>query len=373
MPRKLDWEAKLEHDANGNLSAGIRRVTQVISITDIININIIGVVPTRRPRFDESEPIAAILKARISANHPGTLDAEFVPSAKIGTEAIVGYTSSASSTEPQCRHCALSLLFGRTPLSMLPWLLWLAFRLLLLLSPLLMLLILGLLLWLPSRGPSLLLTLGLLFWLPGCGLSLLLTLGLLLWLPSRGPSLLLLLFRLGFLLLFGALIILFVLALLSVRGSKSSEKKEQNSRADKSNWLHECFLQYGAFMHPSPARLARLLFLIAVYAGRPGDLAPIHSVWFITTQRGSVKRNEGLQKHAKATQPRQSSLLLRPLIDILEDTPMNICSLRHTFCCLLQFAQNWLGRGQNRGSETGRPGITESTVPASLRAGPQRK
>jgi hypothetical protein len=243
-----------------------------------------------------------------------------VPSAKIGTEAIVGYTSSASGTEPQCRHCALSLLFGRTPLSMLPWLLWLAFRLLLLLFPLLMLLTLGLLLWLSCCGLSLLLTLGLLLWLPGCGLSLLLTLGLLLWLsgcglslllplglllwlPGCGLSLLLLLFRLGFLLLFGALIIF---VLLSVRGSKSSEKKEQNSRADKSNWFHECFLQYGVFMHPSLARLARLLFRIAVYAGRPGDLAPIHSVWSITTQRGPVKQNEGVQKHSKATQPRRS-------------------------------------------------------------------
>jgi hypothetical protein len=150
-----------------------------------------------------------------------------------------------------------------------------------------------------------LLTLGLLLWLPCCGLSLLLTLGLLLW-PCCGLSLLLLLFRFGFLLLFGALILLLVLILLSVRGSKGSEKKEQNSRGDKSNWFHERFLQYGAFMHPSLARLARLSFPIAVYAGRPGDLVPIHSVWFITTQRGSVKRNEGLQKHSEATQPRRS-------------------------------------------------------------------
>jgi len=164
-----------------------------------------------------------------------------MPSAKIGTEAIVGYTSSASGTEPQCRHCALTLFFGRTPLSMLPRLLWLAFCLLLLLFPLLMLL-----------------TLGLLLWLSCCRLSLLLTLGLLLWLSCCGLSLLLLLFRLGLLLLFGALTILFALLLLSVRGSKSSEKKEQNSRADKSNWFHEYFLQYGAFMHPSLARLARL-------------------------------------------------------------------------------------------------------------------
>jgi len=257
---------KLEHDANGNPRAGIRRVTQVISVTDVININVIGVVPTRRPRLDESEPIAAILKARISANHPGTLDAEFVPSAKIGTEAIVGYTTSASGTEPQCRHRALSLLFGRTPLSMLPWLLWLAFRLLLL-FPLLMLL-----------------TLGLLLWLPCCGLSLLLTLGLLLWLPCCGLSLLLLLFRLGFLLLFGALIIL-LFVLLSVRGSKSSEKKEQNSRADKSNWFHECFLQLRRFHAPfAGASGAVIVFESLSTLDDPG-------IWPPFTQSGLLRPN----------------------------------------------------------------------------------
>lgn len=162
-----------------------------------------------------------------------------------------------------------------------------------------LLLTLGLLLWRPCCGLSLLLTLGLLLRLSCCGLRLLLTLGLPLWLPCCGPSLLLLLFRLGFLLLFGALIILLALVPLSVRGSKSSEKKEQNCRADKSNWFHECFLQYGAFMHPSAEHLARLLFLTAVYARRLGNLAPIHSLWFITTQRGSVKQNEGLKNMQK--------------------------------------------------------------------------
>jgi len=115
------------------------------------------------------------------------------------------------------------------------------FLLLRLLSPGLLLLLLALLNLLPL---SLLL-------LP-CGLGLLLLLLLL----SRRPGLLLLLprwlglllFRLGLLFLFRGLRIL---PLASVCGSACSEKKEQNSRADKSNWFHECCLHYCAFMRPS--------------------------------------------------------------------------------------------------------------------------
>jgi fatty acid desaturase len=58
--------------------------------------------------------------------------------------------------------------------------------------------------------------------------------------------LLLLLFRLSLLLLFRGLWLL-----LCVRGSKGSEKKEQNSGADKCNWFHECCLQYGDLLRPS--------------------------------------------------------------------------------------------------------------------------
>jgi len=62
---------------------------------------------------------------------------------------------------------------------------------------------------------------------------------------------LLLLFRLGLLLLFRGFPLLFMLLLLCIRGSNGSEKKEQNSRVDKSNWFHECRLPYGDFMRPS--------------------------------------------------------------------------------------------------------------------------
>jgi hypothetical protein len=37
---------------------------------------------------------------------------------------------------------------------------------------------------------------------------------------------------------------------LCVRGSNGSKKKEQNPRADKSNWFHVCRLHYGDFTRP---------------------------------------------------------------------------------------------------------------------------
>jgi hypothetical protein len=68
---------------------------------------------------------------------------------------------------------------------------------------------------------------------------------------------LLLFFRLS--LLFLGLSVLFLLLLLWVRGSNGSEKKHQNSRADKSNWFHECCLLYGDFMRPSLVMLGAVL------------------------------------------------------------------------------------------------------------------
>jgi len=65
-----------------------------------------------------------------------------------------------------------------------------------------------------------------------------LSLLLLLFLFRFSLLLLLFLFGLSLLLLFRGL----SLFLLRVRGSNGSEKKEQNSRTDKSNWFHECCL-----------------------------------------------------------------------------------------------------------------------------------
>ncbi len=46
-------------------------------------------------------------------------------------------------------------------------------------------------------------------------------------------------------------VLLFLLLMLCVGRRNGSEKKEQNSRADKTNWFHECCLHYGDFMRPS--------------------------------------------------------------------------------------------------------------------------
>ena len=256
--RSLDGIAldeRLVHvDRECNANAGIERVTQVIPAIDVIYVNVVGVVPTYRPRLNKSEPKAAVLKARISANHPWTADAESMPAPKIGTEPVVRYATAASGTEPQCWRCALPLHFGRTPLSMLLrlllsalWLLLgLGLRLCLLLSVLWLLLGLGLRLCLLLSVLWLLLGLGLRLCLLLSALWLLLGLGLRLCLLLS--ALWLLLFRLRLLLLFRGLSLFFMLLQLCVRGSSGSEKKEQNSRADKSNWFHECCLHYGDFL-----------------------------------------------------------------------------------------------------------------------------
>ena len=60
------WERWLEHHADGNLIAGIRRIAQVILTVDVVDVNVVGVIPAYRPRLNEAEPVAAVLEARIS-------------------------------------------------------------------------------------------------------------------------------------------------------------------------------------------------------------------------------------------------------------------------------------------------------------------
>jgi hypothetical protein len=70
------------------------------------------------------------------------------------------------------------------------------------------------------------------------------------------------------LLLFRGLGVLLVLVLLGVRGSKHSKKKEQNSRADKSNWFHEYYLHYGDLLCVSRASSRALLLLRSLISHR---------------------------------------------------------------------------------------------------------
>jgi hypothetical protein len=67
--------------------------------------------------------------------------------------------------------------------------------------------------------------------------------------------------------LFRFALLLFVL-LLCVRGSNGSEKKEQNSRADKSNWFHECCLRHADFMRLSLVTSGAVVVLVVSPVGR---------------------------------------------------------------------------------------------------------
>jgi len=101
----------LEHDADCEARAWIVRVKHVIPAIHIINVHVVGVVPAYRPRVNESKPIAAVLKARISAHHNRVADAELVVTAKIGVETLVRNSIVASSTEAKRWLGALCGLF----------------------------------------------------------------------------------------------------------------------------------------------------------------------------------------------------------------------------------------------------------------------
>jgi len=201
----------LDHDADSEARAGIVRVVHVISAVDVIDVDVIGVIPARRPGLNESKPKTAILKARIPADQDRVAHAEVVPAAKIGAEPVVRNPAAASGAQAKSRLRALRLhgllcALGRvrTARLLLVSLLLLPVGMLLLFWRAVLLLFWGLslllllMLWLLLRSLGLLLMLRLLF----RSLSLLL----MLWLLFRSLSLLLmlrLLFRSLSLLLLG--------------------------------------------------------------------------------------------------------------------------------------------------------------------------
>ena len=172
----------LEHHGDRNASAGIGRVAQVIATIDVIDIDVIRVVPARGPRLNKSKPIATVLETRISADQPWAADAEFMLAPKVGTETIVRDPTCAPGTESQCRLGSLFLFLIRSSLSVLLSLLTLLlsslllFVLVLLLGALLLLLFVLVLLLGALLMPLfvLVLLLGMLLLFRPCGLVLLL-------------------------------------------------------------------------------------------------------------------------------------------------------------------------------------------------------
>ncbi len=106
----------LKHHTNGNANAWIIRIEDEIFAIYVININIVGVVPTIWPRLDKSEPEAAVLEAGISVNHCWTADTKLVSPPEISAEAVIRYATLTSCAESQSRLGTLSGLILRCAL-----------------------------------------------------------------------------------------------------------------------------------------------------------------------------------------------------------------------------------------------------------------
>ena len=99
------------------------RVIQEIPSVNVVNVNVVGVVPAHGPGLSESEPVAAVLEARSPANYRGTVDAEHVGMTKVGTEAVIRYAATMVPSDLLAPLSMLTLLRGPVLLGLLRMLL----------------------------------------------------------------------------------------------------------------------------------------------------------------------------------------------------------------------------------------------------------
>ncbi len=91
-PHRVD---PLKRETDRNSGAGIPAVVQVIAVVDVGDIDVVVVVPivapVFRPRINGTYPIAAVLKARVSANNQEgeTVDPESMLRPKVSAESVV--------------------------------------------------------------------------------------------------------------------------------------------------------------------------------------------------------------------------------------------------------------------------------------------
>jgi hypothetical protein len=97
LPR-LHGVRPLHRDADRNSDAGIPLVVKVIAVVDVGDIDIVVVIPivspVFRPGVNETDPIALILEAWVSANNQEgqAVDVESVVRTKVSTEMVAGDT-----------------------------------------------------------------------------------------------------------------------------------------------------------------------------------------------------------------------------------------------------------------------------------------
>ena len=87
-------DPRLQRDVDGDGDSRMLPVVHVISVVDVVHIDIVGPVPDRRPGFragiNHAKPVASELETRGTLDHHdgNFVDAEPVSTAKMGAEAI---------------------------------------------------------------------------------------------------------------------------------------------------------------------------------------------------------------------------------------------------------------------------------------------
>jgi hypothetical protein len=88
--------APLQRDVDGNSLAGISPVIEVVTVVDVVDVNVVVVVPVvspvLRPWVNGADPVALVLKTRVSAYNQErkAVDAKAVARAKVSAVPVVG-------------------------------------------------------------------------------------------------------------------------------------------------------------------------------------------------------------------------------------------------------------------------------------------